>query len=97
MPTPGIQRPLYPSDQSKNLNEILINHCKVKEGLGDGQEEHFDGFYTLRDMEHLGGIEIKWTSNLLEHLHLVSEKESKRRRTLYIFHNATVLEELLDT
>jgi len=94
-PTPGIQRLSYPSDLSVHLSRILRTHCTVGDGPWDHQEEDFDQFFTLRDMERLGGIEIKWTSNLLQHLYLVSERESDRRRTLFIFHNATVLEELL--
>ena len=92
----GMQRSLYPSDLLGNLDLILKGYpWSPPEEQADFQQDDFDGYFTLRDMKRFVGMDIKWTSNLLQHLYLACEKESGRRRTLFVFHNATVLEELL--
>lgn len=58
-------------------------------------DREFSSLFTLYDMCRLVGFEIIWTNNLLNHL-LVRKYNNRRfNTTVYIFHQASVLDNLV--
>ena len=58
------------------------------------RENKFPRHFNLRDMARLSGFKIEFTNDLFNHLFVEDNNEKKFQTKVYIFHNATLLEEL---
>jgi len=72
-------------DDSSSLKELLARRF-LKCASTISEDIVFDEEFTANNLKRFAGLEIIWTDNLAEHLHLSSD-----RRRLSIFHHATFL------
>lgn len=80
-----LQRPLL-WNGSQTLREAVRAHFQPRKHLQPGIAT-LGRFFSARNIQQIGGISIKWTCNLADHLLLKDDDQ-----TLFVFHCASFLE-----
>jgi len=83
----GFPKKITPKFIEKERLQFTISEATVR-------ENKFPRHFNLRDMARLSGFKIEFTNDLFNHLYVEENNEKKYRTKVYIFHNATMLEEL---
>ncbi|KAH8896739.1 hypothetical protein GQ53DRAFT_639638 [Thozetella sp. PMI_491] len=69
----------------QTLPQAVETHFQVEEKF-QPDNPRLDRLFTARNLAHIGGITIKWTNNLVDHLLLTDDDH-----TVFIFHCASFL------
>ena len=77
-------------------NQSIIDIVRIEFPLHNGwNRKRFSDIFNVYDLWRLGGLGIRPTNNLLEHLTIQRYPGGEFTTKLYIFHNVTVLNELI--
>lgn len=71
------------------MSSMNHGHSTCSRCLSSDSSIRFPKSFTARQLEHVAGIKIIWTSNLLDHLLILDDDE---RVKVHIFHQVTLLE-----
>ena len=90
---PGVSEPPLHWHDRQSIDGILRGNFRVEDY--EGPNRLFSALFNFSDMETLAGIEFRMTNNLLDHLLVEKFPGRTFGSAVYIFHHATVLEELM--
>jgi hypothetical protein len=69
-----------------SLEDRIKNHFQVSQRLGQ-ESIKLEKIFNTRNLGRIAGLEIEWTKNLADHLHLIDDDKK-----VMIFHHASFLE-----
>ncbi|TDZ16525.1 hypothetical protein Cob_v010488 [Colletotrichum orbiculare MAFF 240422] len=73
-------------DPDETLRHAVNRHFQSQKGILRSENARLGKLFTTRNLDLVGGLNIKWTHNLVDHLRLADDD-----KTVFIFHSVSFL------